>query len=556
VDIETILSQAAAARGLNDNQLISHFAALDAEAERLRSEGGHPTQERRIVLGQTFLSEERSRRLAELGQVQGALAASGGFNAPRGSASHLERMAAGARPARSPELYGRGGGGPSSAVVTASASAGGISAGQVLGSREELAQLTSETLRQIAMDPVNFGRKKGIARAEWSYPEERQLGDSISENTKKLDAVCGLAAPRVSRHDGSLVASGGICLPTNVDYSVPTWVTTDRPLRDGLPSFQATRGGIQFVTPPDIGTVVLQGGTASGSGIATTVWPEATDANPAGATKPVWQVLCGSPQQVYVDAIPTRVMMGNMISRFAPEQIAANTEQAIAAAARDAELNLLSKMYGYSNQVLSAQYLGATRDLLASIDLISQGYRYSHRYGEDTGLTAVFPEWAKGIIRADMARELAHDNSGSQNSLAISDAQIEDWLSARGIDVIWTIDALQAGTYGNGGSAIPNQFFPKFTAGGTPQWPGQTSNGSVVLAWLLYVTGTFQFLDGGRLDLGVVRDSILDSTNDYETFVETFESVAFRGNEVYQVQSTILPNGGSAATVAETGYHE
>jgi hypothetical protein len=92
VDIETILSQAAAARGLNDNQLISHFAALDAEAERLRSEGGHPTQERRIVLGQTFLSEERSRRLAELGQVQGALAASGGFNAPRGSASHLERM--------------------------------------------------------------------------------------------------------------------------------------------------------------------------------------------------------------------------------------------------------------------------------------------------------------------------------------------------------------------------------------------------------------------------------------------------------------------------------
>ncbi len=473
--------------------------------------------------------------------------------APRGtSGSHVQRMAAGTRAGRSPEVYGRGVGASSSAVVTASASAGAISAGQVLGSREELAQVTSEILRQIAMDPENFGRKRGVARVTWSYPEDRQLGDSITDTTARLDAVCGISAPRYDRHSGALTASGGVCLPTNVDYSVPTWVTTDRPLRDGLPAFQATRGGIQFVTPPDVGTVVLQGGTASGSGLATTVWPEATDASPAGLTKPVWQVLCGSPQQIFVDAVPTRVMFGNMVSRFAPEQIAANTEQAIAAAARDAELNLLAKMYGYSNQVLASQYLGATRDLLASIDLLSQGYRYS----DEIGLTAVFPSWAKGLLRADLARETAHDNAGSQNALAIGDSEIEDWLSARGIDVVWTIDALQGGTYGNGGHAIPNQFFPKFTPGAQPQWPGQSSDGTFVLAWLLFVTGTFQFLDGGRLDLGVVRDSILDATNDYETFVETFESVGFRGNECYQVQSTILPSGASAATAAASGYHE
>jgi hypothetical protein len=77
-----------------------------------------------------------------------------------------------------------------------------------------------------------------------------------------------------------------------------------------------------------------------------------------------------------------------------------------------------------------------------------------------------------------------------------------------------------------------------------------------MLAWLLYPEGTFQFLDGGRLDLGVVRDNTLDATNDYVTFVETFESVAMRGLECYQVQSTVLPNGGSAGTVAVTGYHE
>ncbi len=54
----------------------------------------------------------------------------------------------------------------------------------------------------------------------------------------------------------------------------------------------------------------------------------------------------------------------------------------------------------------------------------------------------------------------------------------------------------------------------------------------------------------------MVRDSLLDATNDYETFVEVFENVAFRGVEAYQVQQLVLPNGGSAGTVAATGYHE
>ncbi len=155
------------------------------------------------------------------------------------------------------------------------------------------------------------------------------------------------------------------------------------------------------------------------------------------------------------------------------------------------------------------------------------------------------------MIRADLARELAHDNTNGRDVLGISDDQIDDWFSARGINVIWTLDGLKAGTYGVGGSAITNQFFGLMgSSAPEPQWPGQSSDGSFMLAWLLYVEGSFQFLDGGRLDLGVVRDSVLDATNDYEVFVEPFESVAARGIEVYQVQSVVLPNGASAGTVA------
>ncbi len=85
-------------------------------------------------------------------------------------------------------------------------------------------------------------------------------------------------------------------------------------------------------TPPDIGDPSLQG-TASGAGLSVEIWTEATDAAPAGETKPVWTAACGNEQLVYVNAVPTRVQFGNMQSRFAPEQVAANTQQAIAISA-------------------------------------------------------------------------------------------------------------------------------------------------------------------------------------------------------------------------------
>lgn len=213
-------------------------------------------------------------------------------------------------------------------------------------------------------------------------------------------------------------------------------------------------------------------------------------------------------------------------------------------------------MYAASKQVLARQFLGATRDLLASVDLLVEQYRYSHRIPETAAMTTVFPAWAKGLIRADMARELAHDNTNGRDVLAVSDALIEDWFAARNVNVIWTLDGLSAGTYGTGGSALLNQFFPLATAGAEPQWPNQSTDGTVQVGWLLYVEGTYQFMDGGRLDLGVVRDSLLDASNDYEVFTETFESAAYRGLEAFQVQSTVQPTGASAGSVAVSGYHE
>jgi hypothetical protein len=63
------------------------------------------------------------------------------------------------------------------------------------------------------------------------------------------------------------------------------------------------------------------------------------------------------------------------------------------------------------------------------------------------------------------------------------------------------------------------------------------------------------FLDGGTLDVGIIRDSTLVGTNDYKMFVETFEGIAKVGVESLQVTSTIQVNGARAAlrdTLAST----
>ena len=500
---------------------------------------------------------------ADAGAEQVPVLASG--DAPRGSVpgdGMAGRMAAVAgTPAASPTQPSADlGVSPYRAVVTAAAGLPRIGAGAEIGSKTELGRVMADALDRMRTARDNR-REVLVASATWEYPEDRRLGDDAAANSAKIEAVTALDADRLDPSTGALVASGGICLPVNVDYAVPTWSTAERPLRDGLPGFQASRGGLRFVTPPDIGVPTLQGGTASGAGVSAGLWNEATDANPAGATKPVWVVPCGSEQLVYVGAVTTRVQFGNMQSRFAPEQVAANTQQAIAVSAREAELNLLTLIANSSKQVKPKQFLGASRDILATLDALRSQYIYSHRIPRTASFTAIFPDWARDVLRADLLREVAHDNAGARDVLAVTDEQIDALFKARNVNVIWTLEGLQAGTYGTGGSAIANQYFPIMPSNAPqPLWPGGQTGGATsstfTLAWFLYVEGTFQFLDGGQLDLGVVRDSLLDSTNDYETFTEVFEGIAFRGLECYQVQQVIAPTGGSTGTVAATSYVE
>lgn len=92
------------------------------------------------------------------------------------------------------------------------------------------------------------------------------------------------------------------------------------------------------------------------------------------------------------------------------------------------------------------------------------------------------------------------------------------------------------------GVSIASQVYANAAAGSAvPRYPTQVDS-------LLFATGTKLFLDGGNLDLGLVRDSTLNARNRYRQFSESFEGVADRGIENLRLVMTVASNGTVSGT--------
>jgi hypothetical protein len=129
-----------------------------------------------------------------------------------------------------------------------------------------------------------------------------------------------------------------------------------------------------------------------------------------------------------------------------------------------------------------------------------------------------------------MVADLAMNMPGDSNLAAAG--EIDGWMASRNVNITFTPDQNVIGA--QGGSAALVEFTDSFT-------------------WYIFAEGSFLFLDGGTLDLGIIRDSTLVGTNDYKMFVETFEGIAFVGVESLAVTSTIAVNGTAAALRDTTG---
>jgi hypothetical protein len=345
-----------------------------------------------------------------------------------------------------------------------------------------------------------------VASVTKDYPESRKLYASDPEgNAEKVRTVVSPEA---------LVASGGLCAPLTPIYELPQISTEARPLRDALPPFMADRGGITWATPPSIADVT------DAVGIVTA----AEDAEGGTfATKSCQSLACEDFNSAEVAAIYHCLLWGNLGSRAWPERVAQFTDVVMAAFSRLAETNILNLMVAGSTQVTAAQATygyGALSSWTSEILVAAAAYRSRFRMDPNARFRIVAPSWARDLILSDLI------NAQFDRFAIQGYAGVDAFLQQRGVDPVWTLDGETSG----------GQVFAAQGAGALLHFPTNVK-------WFLFPEGTWIFLDAGVLELGIVRDSVLNATNDFEVFGESFETIAQVGYQSLEITSALCPSG-------------
>ena len=415
-------------------------------------------------------------------------------------------------------------------AITAGADIPGYTAGTNLTDMNEVASAMEKRLHTLRRVNGGDGEQHIVASLTVQYPESRTLTTDAESNALKIAAV--------AEESQALVASGGHGAPFEVKYDIfGLGSTTDRPVRDALPRFQADRGGIRFVTPPSFITYNATDANSYNYRDAVGVWTAANDSaeTPSPSTKLSMTVTAAQENTVSTDAVTLQLQFGNLMTRAYPELIARHNELALVQHAREAELNLLDKISAGSTAVNAhvatteaPSLIGFARDFLVQVRKAAVAYRSRHRIDAGTRLKAIVPAWIYDAMAADLALNMPGDGT-----LGVGEAEIKGYLSSSNVDMVSSLD-LNA-FLGQAGSAAKLLEFPD------------------EITWYLFAEGTFLFLDGGTLDLGIIRDSTLVGTNDYKMFIETFENVAKVGIESLAITSKLSINGVAAALRDTTG---
>lgn len=403
--------------------------------------------------------------------------------------------------------------------------------------REQLYAAFQSRINTVAGTKFSHSRPERfeVATVRAEFPEDRFLSntDSALQVMDKIDAAVREAQTLLAADNQQALVAAGLCAPLENLYDIEVIGDDDRPVRDALVRFGVDRGGIQW--RPSFDGVTQTGGIG--------VWTEANDQADPLVPKTCAEIDCPSLTDAQVDAIYMCLTFSNMSTRFDPEWMDAIIRAQRVAHARFAENRLLTQLTTASKAVYSTQILGAARDALWTLDHMIAYYRNVHRLRNDVPLRLIAPLWMLNMLRADITYQMVGD--GLQ-ALAVTDAQINAWFTARNVNITWHLDGIDPAdiTTPDPDVVVPAQFYTTLTTGSpVPGFPDAVST-------LLFREGDWLHLDGGTLDLGTVRDSTLNGQNRFQTFSESWEGVAFRGIESFQLVLRLNPTGASAATVS------
>lgn len=415
-------------------------------------------------------------------------------------------------------------------AVTASVDIPGVAHGSNLTGIDALTEVVSRKAKSM---PVTRGNPNNQLVASVRNEFEHTL-DERSSPAQVKELFDYLTSPEKQQ---ALVAGGGWCAPSEIRYDFFN-IACSSGLID-LPTVGVTRGGIQFPVSPSLADTVNSiafGGfavTFNGDSVPW-LWTEDDDiaAATGSPTKPCVRVPCPTFDEERLELYGICLTAGNLADSAYPEATQNMIQLLMAAHEHAINARLLSLMVAASSAVTSITG-GAATDAAApriynAVGLAATDYR--ERYGMclDDVLEVVLPAWVREVIRADLAWKAGVELQ------AVTNSEIDSYFTARNVRVQW-VDDWQV----RGASQFGN-------ATAMTAWP-------TTVDFLIYAAGTFVHGNGMSLDLGVVRDSVLNETNDHTAlWSEEAHLIAKVGHESRQYRVGFNVNGSTSALLTGT----
>lgn len=392
----------------------------------------------------------------------------------------------------------------------------------------KLAQGLDNRLRSFSVSQYEVANKRGqhIREQQSLAAIRKPFADThivASSDPQHVSDVIKNATDETKLPQGSLVAAGGWCAPSEVRYDLFAELES----RDGLlslPEINLARGGIRWTPGPSFADIFsdITGFSYTEQQDIDGEYAE-EDGDPAVGPKPCYKIECPDFDEIRLGVDGLCLTAGLLQSRGYPEIIARTLRGALVAHDHRMNARLIQAIAAGSTEVEMAEtQVGAIAPILTAIELQVEHYRYTHRMSRNATLEGVFPFWVRGAIRSDLSRRLGVD------LLSVPDSRVDAWFRERGVNPQFVynwqnVDATSASDF--------------------TEWAGE-------LDFLLYAAGTWVRGSNDVITLDNIYDSVLLGNNDYTAlFTEEGWAAIKTGHDSRLVSVSLSDPGAVAAAV-------
>lgn len=429
-------------------------------------------------------------------------------------------------------------------AITASVDIPGVAAGQTLPTLDALGEAFRAKAKAIPVTMSGQGAARHLVATVRHQFEHTIDNRTNPAEVEKLHRALTLESAKAQSAE-ALVAGGGWCAPSEVRYDF--FNVAGQPRMVDLPTVGVNRGGIRFPVSPAIGDVFFSAGAGSNpasgfGGFAFSMsnatdpwlWTETDDilTVTGSVNKPTLRVPCPSFSEVRLECYGISLTAGNLTDDAYPEATQNFIQLLRAAYAHAINARLISLMVAASESAVSIGTAahGVIPQLPNAVALAALDYRTRFAMDENAVLEVMLPYWVLEMARSDLGYKPGVD---SPDDMAVADATIISLFTARNVRPQFVSD-WQVRAAGLPGVSTSN----------LAAWPTSVD-------FLLYAAGTFLHGNGLQLDLGVIRDSVLNAENDFTAlWAEECHLVAKVGHQSRRYTAAIRVDGTVGTGVA------